>query len=550
MSLCPNVIRTRAVYSLLSLGLTAPLACVDARTAEPPCADYSSELAITLAGACGECHGAGDSFSAESYREVVGVNTSGERWVVAGDAESLLLTSVTAETHPPIDAAVVAELERWIVSCEAAYGADARAHAMGFASPTAKAFHGNSLAADGWDLTPCLDCHERPQASLSCETCHSGGATACDSCHGNTAGIFPTQPMKTSKSPFAAKAHSAHLLGGPLLATSIACESCHVVPEDFSNPGHVVNSSGGADGDGRAEVIFNDFAKQSPRAIDNFTPGYDPASGTCTVYCHGLASTPVTWESSNDPASCTICHELPPADGMHPQGALGQACEQCHGAVINAQGNFVDAALHLDGQVSLGDGSESCSACHGTRPDGAPPPDLSGSYETSGPVGVHSEHLTAGTFRGPVACADCHGIFANESFRAAVRTPGHIDDSDSGIRFAGLATANDAAPTYDTTLRTCSDSYCHGGGVGLIDDESADVNRDLAWDPADNGPVVCGSCHGLPPTVGTSHNSGMTRLDCSTCHGLVVDDAGDLIFDDADHTYHLNGNVEFNQLSR
>jgi predicted CxxxxCH...CXXCH cytochrome family protein len=162
-------------------------------------------------------------------------------------------------------------------------------------------------------------------------------------------------------------AHEAHR-GASAWHATIACSSCHLVPDAQDSPGHI-------DGDNVAEV---DFTNLNRRAV------YTTLTATCTnLYCHGNG------QDNNGTAlwivpgtlGCTSCHSV---NGNNMSGAHSAhitrniQCSTCHSTVINADRTFKDPTLHVNGvhEVKLLTGTwdpapdrRRCqnSACHGTR---------------------------------------------------------------------------------------------------------------------------------------------------------------------------------------
>src|SRR5512135_2709660 len=76
----------------------------------------------------------------------------------------------------------------------------------------------------------------------------------------------------------------------------------------------------------------------------------------------------------------------------------------------------------------------SCSHCHGSAANPAPPVDTSGgSATTSVTVGAHQLHLRDTPVRSAVPCSECHLV------PAAVGSPGHIDSPPAEVTFGPLA---------------------------------------------------------------------------------------------------------------
>jgi len=230
-------------------------------------------------------------------------------------------------------------------------------------------------------------------------------------------------------------------------------------------------------------------------------------------YCHGATladpaarTTRPAWGSASD-GNCGSCHGLPPKSHANPR------CSECHGRVVDVTGVVVNASLHVDGKLSLGDDSGTCLACHPT------------------PGGAHAAHTTAShRLSQPLGCVACHLL------PTAVSSVGHIDHAQAEVFPAGsstLARTNQASPTWDRPTATCSDVYCHGGGKLLVADTAATVNRRPTW----TGSAACGSCHGIPP-ADAAHTPTMTLSDCHRCH-RTVDAQGSI-----DPLTHLNGIID------
>ena len=62
-------------------------------------------------------------------------------------------------------------------------------------------------------------------------------------------------------------------------------------------------------------------------------------------------STPVVWTVQNpDPEACDFCHGLPPT-GHTGQGQYTNPgdCAECHGSVVNSNGEIINKNLHING---------------------------------------------------------------------------------------------------------------------------------------------------------------------------------------------------------
>jgi len=249
-------------------------------------------------------------------------------------------------------------------------------HVEGIIIPASDDFHGNFIRQDGWDMLDCQDCHGDDYsggvASPSCLTCHTqpGGPEACNTCHGDftdPAIIAPPQDTNNniSTDSTGVGAHATHLYQNNL-GSQIPCSTCHIVPQDYFDPGHAV------DDPLPAEVIF------SPLAVHNIAinPIYDHPSATCSdTYCHGnwefLADSSnfpnnydstgvmkgnnriVTWNQvDGSQASCGSCHNLPP-EGHVPAVLPISSCRNCHTGIVDSDGNIIDTDKHINGEKNV-----------------------------------------------------------------------------------------------------------------------------------------------------------------------------------------------------
>jgi hypothetical protein len=269
---------------------------------------------------------------------------------------------------------------------------------------------------------------------LRCAECHgadfSGGTAnvSCMTCHADG----PTACNTCHGQPPQTGAHATH-------AAKYACARCHPTPASYRDA-HLHT------GPALLQAQCND--------------------------CHGAANP--TWVADPAQAQCGSCHGLPPP------GHADNRCAACHPGA--------DAATHANGQIDLGDGSGTCTACHGQPPT----------------TGAHTGHV-AGTHRlaAPLGCAACHPT------PTAVGDPGHIDHAPP----ATLAT-------------DCA--HCHGQAAPTWVDDPAQA--------------ACGTCHGIPPQDGV-HWAQIRLTDCATCHPQTIDPSGAIIVRNGMST-HINGVVD------
>ena len=350
----------------LTLAALFLLACSNARPVEdgrPRCLNWRDDVQALFAKDCASCH-SGPSpaagLDATSYQSVL-------------QARDKLGTALTNMTHTQV-AGDRAEVEQWVGTCDASYF-HSYVHPGGILDPTSTDFHGEMVKNAGWSFDTCKKCHGDDfmggAAKVSCYTCHSdGGPTGCTTCHG--------QPPKTG-------AHLKHVVDKKL-----DCTTCHVKPLLYTDAGHL---------DGKVEVTLEKGTWDGGRCSGTYCHGENFVDLSGKAFTDTSAkNTKPEWKGTNQ-AACGNCHGLPPSNHARAN------CIECHPKVIDGAGNL--SAKHLDGKLSLGDESGTCSACHTVDPQ-----KLSG---------AHAAHLTANFYRGPLDCKDCHQVPVN------VYDPGHID---------------------------------------------------------------------------------------------------------------------------
>jgi hypothetical protein len=252
-------------------------------------------------------------------------------------------------------------------------------HVEGILDSTSEDFHGNFTRQNGWKLMDCQKCHGEDYgggvASPTCLNCHSQpeGPEACNTCHGDFSDpviIAPPQDTNNNNSMdnVGVGAHISHLYQNDI-GSQIPCSTCHVVPQDYSDPGHAI------DDPLPAEVIF------SPLAVHNIAinPMYAHPSATCSdTYCHGNFeflkdaapdnhkfafedgadrmignNVSVVWNIvDGSQAECGSCHDLPPVGHVE---ANITACGTCHSGIFDRDGNLVDSLSykHINGEIDV-----------------------------------------------------------------------------------------------------------------------------------------------------------------------------------------------------
>ena len=198
---------------------------------------------------------------------------------------------------------------------------------------------------------------------------------------------------------------------------------------------------------------------------------------------------------------------------------------------------FAMSACGLKGGAGHDSGSvETCSGCHGSADNAAPPRGVHGETERSSlAVGAHQAHLHS-TISAPIACSECHVVPTTRD------QSGHLHTGPARVVFGTLATANGAIPSWDRKTATCSGTYCHGatlpGGSqitplwNLVPQQSFTLSRGAERQSQ------CGTqCHGA---MRENHLWREVRL-CASCHPQSVDSKGALIPGGT----HMNGIVDF-----
>jgi predicted CxxxxCH...CXXCH cytochrome family protein len=365
-----------------------------------------------------------------------------------------------------------------------------------------------------------------------------GSSGTCTTCHGNATSGAINPPKgtngETQKTDAAVGAHAEHLATSTWHRTG-ACSDCHKLPTSNTHS------------DGKV-----DFAWSGPSVADGAVPSFSTTALTCTnTYCHGakLAAaaaggkvnrTPVwnkvdgTWDACG-----TTCHTNPPG-GTH---TTSTACQNCHGDVISAfapgnppQVTWKNAALHIDGKVNASSATMTCTSCHGdaTRASNkeAPPKGTNGETATTdAAVGAHAQHLGTSTWHRAGVCADCH------------TTPTSMTHSNAKVDFSwgSPSNADGAAPSYNTTAFTCTNTYCHGSTLAAAA-SGGSVKRTPVWNQVNNSWDACGTtCHTNPPG-GTHAKSNQ----CAACHADVISALNGTNATWKNAALHINGKVESN----
>jgi len=291
--------------------------------------------------ACVTCHGDGPTSNAHVVHREVGKLACGECHVVPAswDAEGHILRGGVANPLP-VQVTFGARAELTLDPAD-------RAGPPTFAGGTCSNVycHGDVLHAAGgvatrprWDdaAAPgvCNRCHGAPPPSHAqdhCETCHPataphvdgtvqiGNGAGCSGCHGDARSPSPPTDLSgnTLITAIGVGAHRAHLEVASGLRGPIPCATCHLVPSQVSDVGHI---------------------DSPPPAEVHIELGWDRSSATCNSACHSGAR-PV-WTTTGG-VTCGSCHGIPPTSQNHDPAMTVTSCVTCHPQTVDAAGGII-----------------------------------------------------------------------------------------------------------------------------------------------------------------------------------------------------------------
>jgi predicted CxxxxCH...CXXCH cytochrome family protein len=468
-------------------GLWLAAGCHEQRTQKAD-AVYA-DVAPLFEESCLSCHGPDEAtagYSLATHWDVLGC-VPDNRPATEPHGPEAPLVSVLAQ---PDHASLLSHDEQQLLTSWVTAGSPAfvgSVHPAGIVDPRSADWHGK-LAAQH-DFAPLHD----PASPNVCGRCHAGApvrpeevvypapsATPCTDCHASEAGVFACNTCHGTKDAaypprdacyfgeHGPDAHAAHLTGTRFLETPLACDTCHAVPPPTVFAGEHAN--------GTVEVAFARFPEG----------GFDAGSQTCAVYCHaqqGMLTMP-HWQAGEQ-VECQSCHQSPPADHYPGQ------CSDCHAEMGASAESLSPGALHLNGQIDLGDGGETCASCHGSA-NSAAPDDAN-----------HRLHL-ASPLTTALVCSDCHPT------PSQVKEQGHLDGKVQVV-LGARAHARGQEPVWNEAEQRCSSVACHGAAL-----------PGHALSPSWGDAVVpagdrCETCHAAPPppphVVRSSCGGGLCHMD-------------------------------------
>lgn len=212
------------------------------------------------------------------------------------------------------------------------------------------------------DDAQCGDCHAIPPEGHypgTCDRCHAevsaegelvespvlhldgiveygNGAGDCTACHGTEGEAWPDTG-----------AHPSHR--HPTLTAPLACESCHRVPADIHDEGHL---------DGVVQIVFGGLA-----TARDASPEIRREDSSCvSVACHGegalgsVGAVPRWYDTSGLAGRCGACHTVPPPPPHTTTTTCGAVV--CHGGEVvgTADGPRITVfgrTLHIDGDLDV-----------------------------------------------------------------------------------------------------------------------------------------------------------------------------------------------------
>ncbi len=390
----------------------------------------------------------------------------------------------------------------------------------------------------------CGSCHGLPPDSgahtvhvtdeqVDCEVCHSGYRMADSSRnaqhHGNgttdidgllDGGRFTRSDTSCSN----VGCHGGSAVPVNWYDTTLTCGLCHALPPATGSHGYHVATehidcsechSGFSMVDSSvSQVNHNNGTTEVDGSIDggSFTHGDSSCSN---VGCHGAASA-INWYTGS--IGCGTCHGTPPDSGAHLVHTTnnGIDCSECHEGYSMLDSSIFashhrNSVVEVDGPLKGGafvPAGSTCTNvyCHGKFTGGnADSPDWYGSvscgscHDLLPQSGTHAVHVVDRNYD----CGVCHNGYSRITM--ATHATHHIDSVNQVDGTLGSTLG--AGGTYNSTARTCTNTYCHGNFTNGLNDTPV-------WATTEN----CGSCHTMTSSSGEHRQHRNEGLGCNTCH--------------------------------
>jgi predicted CxxxxCH...CXXCH cytochrome family protein len=468
-----------------------------------------------------------------------------------------------------------------------------------------------------WSVAPGTTLLKVPNSTTTCNVyCHgwagSGGENTIPSWVGASQKSCGTCHDATGENPPTSGSHLRHTSTG-INGNGIPCITCHGTYTNYST--NVAHINGNVEWNLSAISTIAAYRGSNSGYTGAPAPTSPGNYGSCTnLYCHSNVQSqngtapadrylPATW---GDITHCGSCHD-DMAISSSPTGGHNQhakdpqtqfECRICHGTGgdANPQNHANDridfsfsglaantvyskGAFKVPGSGGYGACSNSdchgrntvnwgpasalplCDKCHGSATTTA-------FYDTRGPgsstakteayVGSHDQHVKAAPYRyaNSMDCGECH-VKPGGSY-----SPGHMDNAlPAEVSFGPIASAGayigyTTMPGYNSDIRQCNNTWCHGSGMDsntgrgayasvMADGGALGMPVTPKWNDVlltGNPSNDCRGCHANPPAApneGYIHY-GKTPADCNGCHNNVKLDGTGFI----DASLHVNGVVD------
>jgi len=429
------------------------------------------------------------------------------------------------------------------------------------------AFSGGDSAEVAWNRTSvrCGSCHglapnkgahlAHLQNGVVCNDCHSGysaiDSTVNKAQHVNMVVNVNSTLSGGMYSPAATTCTniSCHGSGSSTVNwydTTLFCGACHLLPpKTGSHEFHVTTKgtdctichSGFSITDSSVSVLHH---KNGTTEVDGVIDGgtYTRSDSSCSnVGCHGSASA-VNWFTGS--FNCGTCHGIPPDSGAHRVHSTNNHinCKECH-LGYDQTDSTISTAHHqnnitnVDGPIKGGTfttAGKVCNNvyCHGSFAGGtSAAPSWNGSVACGSchvipPVsGTHTVHVTERNYN----CNVCHNGY--NSTNSSTHATHHVDSIRQVDGTLGSTLRAGAGGTYNSTTKSCANTYCHGNFTNGTNDTPV-------WATTEN----CGSCHTMTPSSGKHRTHRSEGYGCTTCHNGYTANTS------VNWTTHVNGSVQ------
>lgn len=346
-----------------------------------------------------------------------------------------------------------------------------------------------------------------------------GGTETCLGCHGGRSTTSPYNPARSVGNFTLSTSHSQHL---KYPVANVNCQICH--SKTATNATTLKDYTGvKRHANGVRDVTFTGLTYGNYTAYKSTEAGSIGNTKKCNnTSCHG-GTTRAAWSSTaqNIDNTCVHCH-----------GTAGTVA----GLAVTGTNRY-NLRFFAPGWPKNSQGTASA----GISTDGI-------TINTNDRVGAHFVHLSS-AYTKNIKCNECHAVPSTPFEGTHMATTARYNSQTLTFAQASTAIKNttttakvDGTPT---AAATCTTTYCHGSNMPKGDTSGS--ARSPAWDNATlmtgSPGADCGTCHGNPPTAGTTattHSGKTATTSCSGCHGSVVDSTGKIINKDL----HINGTVQ------